>query len=96
MDTMKHERHSELRLLCLASSVTHCLVNGADRDFGCFASKDTGWRSSEPRDRGARGGVLGARMRTEGRSGGPEEQRASMRSSFGEFLKYAIFLLVSR
>ena len=37
-------------------------------------TQDTSERSVEPRDRGASNGVLGARRRTEGRSGEPEAE----------------------
>ena len=54
-------------------SVTHCLVNGADRGAGFFASKDTRGRSFEPRYRGARGDVLGPQQGAEWMSGKPGE-----------------------
>ena len=56
-------------------SVTHYLVNGADRGDWSAVSKDTSGGSFEPRGRGASNGVLGARRRIEVRSGEPGEQR---------------------
>ena len=55
-----------------SSHATHCLVNGADRGDWFVASKDKSGGSCEPRGRGASNDVLGARRRTEGRSGEPE------------------------
>ena len=61
-------------LLCVDHCVPHslpCQWCGQRRKV-FFASKDTSERSVEPRGRGAFNGVLGARRRTEGRSGEPE------------------------
>ena len=53
-------------------SVTHWLVNGADRGDWLLCIKRHKWEVFEPRGHDAPNGVLGARRRTEGRSGGPE------------------------